>query len=243
MERWYIHKDWNSESVKEYTVKKISLSHLLPSSLPWGLPMLIIFYFLSRSISLQAVLLDCLVYDYFPSYIYEKSLRIEKWYFILKFSSGKMEKPGQVLTLIVLWRRFSGFCSKCVKKSSKKQIVDMNQPWVCMCSPSWTPLPPPFPSHPSGASQCTSPEHPVSCIEPGLAICFTYDNIHVSMLFSQIIPPSPSPAESKSLFFTSVSLAVSLYFVLRSPFSIRKWNVSKEKIRHCYLVFHPWEGC
>ena len=39
----------------------------------------------------------------------------------------------------------------------------------------------------------------VSCIKPGLVICFTLDNIHVSMLFSQIIPPSPSPIESKSL--------------------------------------------
>ena len=65
------------------------------------------------------------------------------------------------------------------------------------------------PSHPSGSSQCTSPEHPVSCIKPGLVIYFTYDNIHVSMLFSQIIPPSPSPTESKSLFFTSVSLLLS----------------------------------
>ena len=35
----------------------------------------------------------------------------------------------------------------------------MNQPWVYMCSPSWAPLPPPSPSHPSGSSQCTSPEH------------------------------------------------------------------------------------
>ena len=26
--------------------------------------------------------------------------------------------------------------------------------------------------------------YPVSCIEPGLAICFIYDNIHVSMLLS-----------------------------------------------------------
>ena len=39
------------------------------------------------------------------------------------------------------------------------------------------------------------PEHPASCIEPGLAICFTYENIHVSALFSQIVPPSPAPAE------------------------------------------------
>ena len=48
-------------------------------------------------------------------------------------------------------------------------------------SPSWTPLPTPSPSHPSGSSQCTSPEHPVSCIEPGLAIRFTYDSLHVSI--------------------------------------------------------------
>ena len=46
----------------------------------------------------------------------------------------------------------------------------------------------------------------VSCTQPGLVICFTLDNIHVSMLFSWNIPPSPSPTESKILFYTSVSL-------------------------------------
>ena len=66
---------------------------------------------------------------------------------------------------------------------------------------------PPHPIYPSGSSQC--PEHPVSCIEPGLAIRFTYDNLHVSMPFSQIIPPLPSPTESKRLFHTSVSLLLS----------------------------------
>ena len=63
--------------------------------------------------------------------------------------------------------------------------------------------------HPSGLSQCTGFECPVSCIKLGLVIYFTYGNIHVSVLFSQIIPPSPSPTESKSLFFTSVSLLLS----------------------------------
>ena len=78
--------------------------------------------------------------------------------------------------------------------------INMNLPLVYMCSPSWTPLPPPSPYHPSGSSQCTSPKHPVSCIEPRLVIHFLYDIIHVSMPFSQIIPPSPSPTESKRLF-------------------------------------------
>ena len=83
--------------------------------------------------------------------------------------------------------------------------IKMNLPQVYMCSPSWPLLPPLSPYHPSGSSQCTSPKHPVSCIEPGLVTRFIYDIIHVSMPFSQIIPPSPSPTESKRLFYTSVS--------------------------------------
>ena len=84
--------------------------------------------------------------------------------------------------------------------------IDMNPPWVYMCSPSWTPFPPPSPSHPSGSSQCTIPKHPVPCIERALAIHF---NGNVSMPFSQVIPLSPSPTESKRLFYTSVSLLLS----------------------------------
>ena len=69
--------------------------------------------------------------------------------------------------------------------------------------------PPPSSYHPSGLSQCISPKHPVSCIEPGLATRFIYDIIHVSMPFSQIFPPSPSATESIRLFYTSVSLLLS----------------------------------
>ena len=71
------------------------------------------------------------------------------------------------------------------------------------------PLPPPTSYHLSGSSPCTSPKHPVSCIEHRLAIHFMYNNIHISIPCSQIIPPSPSPAESRRLFYTCVSLLLS----------------------------------
>ena len=75
--------------------------------------------------------------------------------------------------------------------------IDMNPPRVYMSSQSWTPLSPPTPYHLFGSSPCTSPKHPVSCIKHTLMIHFLHDSIHVSMPFSQIIPPSPSPTESK----------------------------------------------
>ena len=77
--------------------------------------------------------------------------------------------------------------------------------------------PPPSLYHPSGSSQCTSPKHPVSCIEPGLATRFIYDIIHVSVPFSQIIPPSPSPTESKDC---SIHQCLCLYGVLSCCYSI-----------------------
>ena len=52
-----------------------------------------------------------------------------------------------------------------------------------MCSPSRSPLPP---SSPPDRSLWLFPVHQVralvSCIQPELVICFTLDNIHVSML-------------------------------------------------------------
>ena len=85
--------------------------------------------------------------------------------------------------------------------------IKMNPPQVYMCSPSWTLLPPPSPYHPSGSCQCTSPKHPVSCIEPGLATRFLHHILHVSMLFSQIFPPSPSPTESIRLLIILKSVS------------------------------------
>ena len=59
-----------------------------------------------------------------------------------------------------------------------------------------------------GNTQYTILECPVSCIELGLVICFTYDNVHASVIFSQITTP-PDSTESKRLFYTSVSLLLS----------------------------------
>ena len=65
--------------------------------------------------------------------------------------------------------------------------------------------PSPFfpPPHPSRLSQDTDFRYPVSYIKLPLAIYITYRSVYASVLFSQIIPPSPCPTESRSLFIMS----------------------------------------
>ena len=120
-----------------------------------------------------------------------------------------------------------------------------------MSSQSWTSLPPPTPYQLSGSSPYTSPKHPVSCIEHRLAIRFLPDSIHVSMSFSQIIPPfpSPSPTESKSPFYTSVSLLLSRIFIIllltfgpclfnlfQGFFQDRIWAISQDQVKTVLLL-------
>ena len=94
--------------------------------------------------------------------------------------------------------------------------INMHLPRVYTCSPSWTPLPPP-----------SSPKHPVSCIEPGLVICFIYDIIHVSMPFSQIMPLPPT--ESKDCFIHLCLFCCLAYRVIITIFL-------NSIIMHCYTV-------
>ena len=80
----------------------------------------------------------------------------------------------------------------------------------CTRIPHPASLPPPLSRpHPTGLSQSTSFDCTASCMKLALVIYFIYGNIHVSMLLSQNIPPSPSLTESKILFFTRESLLLS----------------------------------
>ena len=65
------------------------------------------------------------------------------------------------------------------------------------------PLPPSLPIQPLWVIT----EHKLwaPCGKLPLATYFTYGNVDVSMLFSQIIPPSSSPTVSTSLFFMAPS--------------------------------------
>ena len=81
--------------------------------------------------------------------------------------------------------------------------IQINLPQVYMCSPSWTLLPPPSAYHPSGSSQCTSPKHPVSCIEPGLATRFIHG---INYYPNSFVENHPSKAE-KAMATHSSTLA------------------------------------
>ena len=108
-----------------------------------------------------------------------------------------------------------------------------------MCPPIPNPrLPPSSPSHPSGLCQCTGFECPVSCINLGLFIYFTYVNVYDLMLFSQIIPPSPSPTEPKSLFFTSVSLLLSC--IQGRYYHLSKFHQLSSVAHLCLTLWSPW---
>ena len=91
--------------------------------------------------------------------------------------------------------------------------------WIshgCTCVPQ-SRAPPPSPSHPSGLSQCTGFECPVSYIELGLVIYFTNMVIYMFQCYSlKSSQPAFSP-RLQNLFFISVSFSVTH---IRSSFYI-----------------------
>ena len=84
------------------------------------------------------------------------------------------------------------------------------------------PLPPPSLSHLSRLLQNTGFRFPASYIKLPLAIYFTYGNVNVSMLFSQIIPPSFSPMCLKICFMSAPAL---LPFIKNSEHYISRFYI------------------
>ena len=82
-------------------------------------------------------------------------------------------------------------------------------------------LPPPSPSHPSGSSQCTSPEHPVSCIEPGLEsvshmIIYMFQCYSLKSSHPHLLPQSPKDCSIHLCLFCCLSYKVIVTIFLNS---------------------------
>ena len=96
-----------------------------------------------------------------------------------------------------------------LKWLSSNSSSNMNLPQVYMCSPSRTLLPPPPHTIPLGRPSAPAPSNQYHASNLDWRFISRMIIIHVSMPFPQIIPPFPSPTESKRLFYTSVSLLLS----------------------------------
>ena len=98
--------------------------------------------------------------------------------------------------IFISWRLItlqycSGFCHT---------LTWVSHGFTCVPHPDPPSLLPPHPI-PLGLPSAPGPAL-VSCIQPGLVICFTLDNINVLMLFPQNIPPSSSPTEKDSFLIS-----------------------------------------
>ena len=122
-------------------------------------------------------------------------LDLSPYFILFYFIFGKFIYFNWRLITLQYW---SGFCHISHESTMGVRVSPILNP-----SPTSLPIP----------SLRVVPVHqpwaPCLMHQTWLVIYFTYGNIHVSMLISQIIPPSSSPTESKSLFFTSVSLLLS----------------------------------
>ena len=107
---------------------------------------------------------DCLHYQM-------RKLRLKGFFYLFIFISWRL------ITL----QYCSGFCHT---------LTWISHGFTCI------PHPVPPPTSLSTRSHWVFPVHQaqalVSCFQPGLVICFTLHNKHVSMLFSRNIPPLPS---------------------------------------------------
>ena len=99
-------------------------------------------------------------------------------------------------------------------------------------------------SHPTSSLRIIPVHQPqASCIlhRHRLAIRFLHDSIRVSMTFSQIIPPSPSPSESESPLYTSVSLLLSRIFLHTEETRIERDTCTPMFIAALFIIAGTWK--
>jgi len=82
--------------------------------------------------------------------------------------------------------------------------ISMNQPQVYICPLPVEPIS--HPIHLSKLSQSTEFELPLSYSNFPLVICFTYDNVHVSVLFSPFVLLSFPHSVYKSVLHVCISI-------------------------------------
>ena len=126
---------------------------------------------------------------------------IERLYFLCFFFSQTFYF---ILIIYFNWRLItlqycSGFCQTLTWISHRPTCVPHPEP------PSHLP-PHPIPQGHRSAPALSTLSRALNLDQQ--AICFIYDNIHISALPSQIIPPSPSPIVQKSVLYICVSFAV-----------------------------------
>ena len=138
-----------------------------------------------------------------------------------------MSKTSQCLCSVLLWVLLNYLEKLCIKFiSSDIKSLSQNKNQVLTVLMRWMKLEPIIQSEISqkGKYQYSILLHLYGIQKDG--------NIHVSMLLSQIIPPSPSPTQSKSLFFTSVSLLLSC--IQRCHYHLSKFHTYA--LTHCIGV-------
>ena len=111
----------------------------------------------------------------------------------------------------------------------------MDWPQVYLCPPHPEPPPPPSPSCPSELSQSTGFGALLHALNlRWLSVFHMVMYMFQCCSLSQIIPHSPSPTESKSLFFTLVSL-ISQHFSFFPPFELE--YIGELLPCWCFVVF------